>query len=38
MQYFLSNNGQQMGPFDETQLVANGLTANSHVWWEGQPG
>ena len=38
MQYYLSNNGQQMGPFDETQLVANGLTANSHVWWEGQPG
>ena len=37
MKYYLSNNGQQMGPFDETQLVANGLNANSQVWWEGQP-
>ena len=37
MQYYLSNNGQQMGPFDEAQLVANGLNANSQVWWEGQP-
>ena len=38
MQYFLSINNQQMGPFDESQLVANGMTANTYVWWEGQPG
>ena len=38
MQYYLSNNGQQIGPFDEAQLVANGMNANSYVWWEGQAG
>lgn len=36
-QYYLAVNGQQLGPFDVNQLMANGLTQNSYVWTEGMP-
>lgn len=35
MKYFIANNGQQSGPFELQDLVANGLTPNSMVWCEG---
>ncbi len=35
MKYFIANNGQQSGPFELQDLVANGLTPNSMVWCDG---
>lgn len=35
MQYFISNNGQQAGPFELHDLIANGLNPQSLVWCEG---
>ena len=37
MKYFIVNNGQQAGPFELHELLANGLNANSYVWCEGMP-
>jgi membrane protease subunit (stomatin/prohibitin family) len=34
-QWFISRNGQNFGPFPASQLVANGLNAQSHVWRSG---
>ena len=38
MKYFIANNGQQSGPFELQDLVANGLTPNSLVWCDGMAG
>ena len=38
MKYFIANNGQQSGPFELQDLVANGLTPNSLVWHDGMAG
>ena len=35
MQYYLAINGQQAGPFEEQDLVANGMTADTMVWTQG---
>ena len=35
--YFMIINGQQVGPLDRHQLLANGLTPATHVWREGLP-
>lgn len=35
MQYYIAINNQQLGPFPEEQLVANGMTANTLVWTQG---
>lgn len=37
MKYFISVNGQQQGPFEESELLANGITPNTLVWTEGMP-
>ena len=37
MKYFIVNNGQQAGPFELHELLANGLNDNSYVWCEGMP-
>ena len=35
MQYYAVINGMQAGPFEETALKANGVTASTYVWCEG---
>ncbi len=35
MKYYIANNGQQIGPFDVQDLLANGLNQGSLVWCEG---
>lgn len=35
MKYFIAENGQQVGPLEEHQLLDHGLTVNSLVWHEG---
>lgn len=35
MKYYIANNGQQIGPFDVQDLLANGLNQSSLVWCEG---
>ncbi len=35
MKYYIAINGQPKGPFDNHQLLINGLTATSLVWTEG---
>ncbi len=35
MKYYIANNGQQFGPFDVKDLLANGLNQSSLVWCEG---
>lgn len=37
-QWYLSRNGQQLGPFDTQQLAQQGLTAQTYVWRAGQEG
>lgn len=37
MKYFLAVNGQQTGPFEENELLLNGLTPDSLVWFQGAP-
>lgn len=37
MKYYIAENGQQAGPFEPSELLAHGLTANSLVWCEGMP-
>lgn len=34
MKYYLTNNGQQSGPFELHELLLNGLNAQSYVWNE----
>lgn len=38
MQYYMHINGQQVGPFDESLLMLNGLTPTTPVWAEGMTG
>ena len=35
MKYYIANNGQQIGPFEVQDLLANGLNQSSLVWCEG---
>lgn len=35
MQYYISNNGGKVGPFEVNDLLANGLNRNSLVWCQG---
>lgn len=35
--YYLSVNGQQVGPLDVNQLIPSGMTQSSMVWTEGMP-
>lgn len=35
MKYFISVNGQQQGPFEEYELMSQGLTPSTLVWKEG---
>ncbi|MDO4511289.1 MAG: CD225/dispanin family protein [Bacteroidales bacterium] len=35
MKYYMHVNGQQMGPFEESELMINGLTPNTPVWADG---
>ncbi len=35
MKYYMAKNGQQFGPIDESELLINGLTADTLVWHEG---
>lgn len=37
MQFFMHINGQQLGPFDESELLMNGLTPTTPVWSAGMP-
>ena len=37
-QYYLEKNGQQLGPFEVNQLIANGMTPESLVWTAGMAG
>lgn len=37
MNYYMQINGQQTGPFDESALLANGLTPDTMVWTQGMP-
>lgn len=37
-QYYLEKNGQQAGPFEVNQLLANGMTPESLVWTAGMAG
>lgn len=34
-QWYISRNGQRLGPFDSNQLAQQGLTAQTHVWKAG---
>ena len=38
VQWFITRDGQNLGPFPTDQLVANGLTAQSYVWRNGMAG
>lgn len=38
MQYYMHIGGQQLGPFEENQLIANGLTPETPVWAAGMAG
>lgn len=38
MQYYMHINGQQVGPFDESLLMLNGLTPTTPVWADGMTG
>src|ERR1700683_4599266 len=42
MQIYVHRNNQQLGPFTEAeikaQLAAGSITAQDHVWWQGQEG
>lgn len=35
MKYYMAKNGQQSGPFEENELMINGLTPDTLVWHEG---
>jgi membrane protease subunit (stomatin/prohibitin family) len=37
-QWFITRDGQNIGPFSAEQLAANGLTGDSYVWRSGQSG
>lgn len=37
MKYYIAENGQAVGPFEPSELLARGLTVNSLVWGEGMP-
>lgn len=35
--YYVAINGQQSGPFDQSELLSRGVTASTLVWCEGMP-
>ena len=37
MKYYMHTGGQQLGPFEESELPSHGLTASTMVWREGMP-
>ena len=37
MKYYMHTGGQQLGPFEESELLSHGLTASTMVWREGMP-
>ncbi len=37
MKYYMHTGGQQLGPFEESELPSHGLTASTMVWCEGMP-
>ena len=37
MKYYMHTGGQQLGPFEESELPSHGLTASMMVWREGMP-
>ena len=37
MKYYMHIGGQQLGPFEESELPSHGLTASTMVWREGMP-
>ena len=37
MKYYMHTGGQQLGPFEESELPSHGLTASTLVWREGMP-
>ncbi|MBR5102765.1 MAG: DUF4339 domain-containing protein [Muribaculaceae bacterium] len=37
MKYYLYINGQQLGPFEENQLIAQGMQPDTQVWCETMP-
>ena len=37
MKYYVMINGRQAGPFEEFQLIGNGVTRDTQVWHEGMP-
>ena len=37
MKYYMHIGGQQLGPFEESELLSHGLTASTMVWREGMP-
>ena len=37
MKYYMHTGGQQLGPFEESELLSHGLTASTMVWCEGMP-
>lgn len=37
MKYYIAENGQQVGPMEESELLSHGMTVNTLVWHEGMP-
>lgn len=37
MKYYIAENGQQVGPMEEKELLSHGMTVNTLVWHEGMP-
>lgn len=37
MKYYVMINGRQAGPFEEFQLIGNGVMRDTQVWHEGMP-
>ena len=37
MKYYMHTGVQQLGPFEESELLSHGLTASTMVWREGMP-
>lgn len=37
MKYYIAENGKQVGPIEEGELLSHGMTVNTLVWREGMP-
>ena len=37
MKYYIAENGKQVGPIEEGELLSHGMTVNTLVWHEGMP-